>query len=158
MDLLVRVPLENVYFSGNINILENMFFLQNLVLKGQIPAISSFPGFSVTYPKSADYHWPHPVLAIRDMGYDWVGLTALKQISLCAIEFRIKIFNPLLEAASFGCRFPKAKENIPKLSFPFLLQGIAPFLRNLFLSSKVNCHGNGTCRNLLWAGPSCCQL
>lgn len=68
MDLLVRVPLENVYFSGNINILENVF-LQNLLLKGQNPAISSFPGFSVPYPRSADYHWYILVLAIRSMGW-----------------------------------------------------------------------------------------
>lgn len=45
-------------------------------------------------------------------------MIALKQISLSAIEFRIQIFNSLLEIASFGFCFPKAKENIPKLSFP----------------------------------------
>lgn len=78
-----------------------------------------------------------------------MGLIVLNQISLSAIEFRIQIFNPLLETAFFEFCFAKTKENIPKLSFPFLQQGVAPFLRNLVLSSKVNYHRNGTCRSLL---------
>lgn len=78
-----------------------------------------------------------------------MGLAVLNQISLSAIEFEIQIFNPLLVSALFGFFLPKVKESIPKLPFPSLQQGIAPCLRNLVLSSKVNCHRNGTCRNLL---------
>lgn len=65
-----------------------------------------------------------------------MGLIALKEFSLSAIAFRIQIFHPLLETAFFGFCFPKAKENTPKLSFPFLQQGIAPFFEDFGFKFK----------------------